>query len=152
MKKILLTLFLLLFINNSVFAFGEIDRKVAMNTSIDQVQKIVLDLIKSYDGVISAKEINNKEFRYIVNYHSSTFLNTIGVSNANWSSDKYVKAIFSCQLKALNNGKDVLIINRKHTIPSVFFSNYSFRHYKKIYHELKLNGVELVNYKDYTNQ
>ena len=75
MKKILLTLFLLLFINNSVFAFGEIDRKVAMNTSIDQVQKIVLDLIKSYDGVISAKEINNKEFRYIVNYHSSTFLN-----------------------------------------------------------------------------
>ena len=96
--------------------------------------------------------INNKEFRYIVNYHSSTFLNTIGVSNTNWSSDKYVKAIFSCQLKALNNGKDVLIINRKHTIPSVFFSNYSFRHYKKIYHELKLNGVELVNYKDYTNQ
>ncbi|MBE7711560.1 MAG: hypothetical protein E7Z92_05415 [Cyanobacteria bacterium SIG31] len=149
MKKILITLILLFCVNNTTFAFGEIDRQVALDTSVTQVQKIILDLIKSYDGVITPKEINEKELRYIVNYNGSTFLSAIGVSNGNWSSDKYVKAIFSCQLKPVNNGKDVLIINRKHTTTSLFFSHYVFRHYKKIYHELKLNDIELIKYKEY---
>ena len=150
MKKFLISLCLLFLINNSAFAFGEIDRKVALDTSVAQVQKIILDLIKSYDGVITPKEINEKELRYIVNYNGSTLLSEIGVNSKNWSSDKYIKAIFSCQLKPLNNGKDVLIINRKHTRTSLFFSNYVFRHYKKIYHELNLNNIELVKYSNYS--
>lgn len=149
MKKFLISLIVLFFVNSSAFAFGEVDRKVALDTTIDQVQKIVLDVIKSYDGVVTVKEIDKKEYRYIVNYNASTLLSPLGIENSNWSSDKYVKAIFSCQLKLLNNGKDVLIVNRKHTTTSMFFNHIVFRHYKKIYHELKLNDIELINYKKY---
>ena len=152
MKKFLLILAILLFVNNSVFAFGEIDRKVALNTSIDKVENIILDVIKSYDGAISIKEINKKENRYIVNYNASTLLSPLGIENSNWSTDKYVKAIFSCQLKSLNNGKDILIVNRKHTTTSMFFSHIVFRHYKKIYHELKLNDIEIIKYKKYKEE
>ena len=152
MKKFLLTLAILLFVNNSVFAFGEIDRKVALNTSIDKVENIILDVIKSYDGVVSIKEINKKENRYIVNYNASTLLSPLGIENSNWSTDKYVKAIFSCQLKPLNNGNDILIVNRKHTTTSMFFNHIVFRHYKKIYHELKLNDIEIVKYKKYKEE
>ena len=149
MKKLLTLLVALLFFNNTAFAFGEIDRQVALDTSIDKVQNIILDVIKSYDGVITTKEINKKEYRYIVNYNASTFLSVWGIDNPNWSTDKYVKAVFSCQLKPLENGKDVLIINRKHTKTSMFFSHIVFRHYKKIYQELKMNDIDLVKYKKY---
>ena len=149
MRKFFVLLLALFFLNNSVLAFGEIERKVALNTSMDKVQSIILELIKSYDGVVSVKEIDKKEHRYIVNYNASTLLSPLGIENPNWSSDKYVKAIFSCQLKPLNNGKDVLIVNRKYTTTSMFFSHIVFRHYKKIYHELEMNDIELIRYKDY---
>ena len=149
MKKLLTLLVALLFFNNTAFAFGEIDRQVALDTSMNKVQDIILEVIKSYDGVVTVKEINKNEYRYIVNYNGATLVSTLGIDNANWSTDKYVKAIFSCQLKSLNNGKDILITNRKHTTTSMFFSHIVFRHYKKIYHELKMNDIELVKYKEY---
>lgn len=152
MKKILVILVILLFANNSAFAFGEIDRKVALDVSINKVENIILDVIKSYDGVVTVKEIDQKEHRYIVNYNGSTFLSVIGVNNDKWASGKYTKAIFSCQLKPLNNGKDVLIVNRKHTTTSIFFSHIVFRHYKKIFQELKLNDIEIIQYKNYQQE
>ena len=149
MKKILLLL-AVMFFGNAAFAFGEIDRKVALNTSIDEVQNVVIDVIKSFDGAITVKEMNKNEHRFVVSYNGTTLLSPlVGTENMKWASDKYAKAFFSCKLTPLNNGKDVLIVCRKHTTRSLFFSHCVLRHYKKIYHELKLKDIELVKYKEY---
>lgn len=134
MKKIFIlcvTIFMLTV--NSTFA-KDVDRKIVKNATVEQVQAIVLDTLTLYDGVITAKEINKKDYQYIVDYNGTTLLGAVG-----WSKDKkYPKAMFSCQLK--QKGKDVEIVSRKVIYSGWFGPQAVFNHYKKIYQELEYQG------------
>ena len=137
----------MLLIANSCFA-AEIDRKVAINTNIDEAQQIVLDLIKQYEGVITVKEKDLQNHTYVVDYNKHTFLAYLGVSNDKWAKGNYAQAAFSCQLKPLNDN-DTLIIMRKHSYHGGLLGASTFNHYKKFYNELKFNGKQVVKYKKY---
>lgn len=127
-------------------AFGDTDRKVIKNAKINDVQEIVVNLIKDYDGVVTPKEMNLKEHRFIVNYNSGTPLNALGINKKDLDNKTFCKAIFSCKLKEINNGQDVLITNTKHSNTFLFWSTPTFRHYRKLYKELQFNGYEISKY------
>ena len=147
MKKILFLLSMLL-ITNICFS-AEIDRRVAIDTNIQEAQQIVLDVIKQYDGVVTVKEKDLQRNTYVVDYNKHTALAYIGISNDKWAKGKYAQAAFSCQLKPLNNGYDTLMTMRKHSYHGGIFSISTFNHYKKIYNELKFNGKQVIKYKKY---
>ena len=102
--------------------------------TVEQIQAIILDTISLYEGVITKKEINKNEHKYVVDYNGTTFLGMVG-----WSKDKkYPKAMFSCQLK--QKGKDVEIVSRKVIYSGWFGPQAVFNHYKKIYQEIEYQG------------
>ena len=134
MKKILiLFVAIFMFTVNTTLA-KDVDRKIVKNATTEQVQTIILDTLTLYDGVISVKEINKKDYKYVVDYNGTTFLGAVG-----WSKDKkYPKAMFSCQLK--QRGNDVEIVSRKVVYSGWFGPQQVFNHYKKIYQELEYLG------------
>ena len=137
MKKnfILFIAFFLLTVN--VTLAKDVDRKIIKNASIEQIQTIVLDTLALYDGVVTVKEIDKKEHKYIVDYNGTTFLGAVG-----WSKDKkYPKAMFSCQLR--QKGNDVEIVSRKVIYSGWFGPQQVFNHYKKIYQELEYLGYTI---------
>lgn len=137
MKKnfILFIAFFLLTVN--VTLAKDVDRKIIKNASIEQIQTIVLDTLALYDGVVTVKEIDKKEHKYIVDYNGTTFLGAVG-----WSKDKkYPKAMFSCQLR--QKGNDVEIVSRKVIYSGWFGPQQVFNHYKKIYQELEYLGYAI---------
>ena len=134
MKKIFI-LFVVIFIlaTNTTLA-KDVDRKIIKNATAEQIQTIILDTLALYDGVITIKEINKKEYKYVVDYNGTTFLGVVG-----WSKDKkYPKAMFSCQLR--QKGDDVEIVSRKVIYSGWFGPQQVFNHYKKIYQELEYLG------------
>lgn len=145
MKKFL-CLLAMLFIASPAFAGprSSLDRQVVLDTPIKEVASTVESVIKSYEGVITVRELNNNEYRYVVDYNETTLLGILGVDNKNWANAKHAKATFSASLKQLGNN-DVLITCRKHS----YQLNPVYNHYKKIYNELKMNDKELIKYKKY---
>lgn len=118
---------------NGAFA-RDVDRKIIKDATVEQIQAIILDTISLYEGVITKKEINKNEHKYVVDYNGTTFLGMVG-----WSKDKkYPKAMFSCQLK--QKGKDVEIVSRKVIYSGWFGPQAVFNHYKKIYQEIEYQG------------
>ena len=142
MKKILFTVLIVLLVTNACMA-KEIDRKVAVDTTVEEAQEIVLNVIKQYEGVVTVKESDTENHIFVVDYNKHTALSYIGVSNDSWAKGKYAQAAFSCQLKPMNNGKDTLITMRKHSYHGGIFGISTFDHYKKVYQELKFNGKTL---------
>lgn len=134
MKKLfILFITAILFTVNGAFA-RDVDRKIIKNATVEQIQVIILDTISLYEGVITKKEINKNEHKYVVDYNGTTFLGMVG-----WSKDKkYPKAMFSCQLK--QKGKDVEIVSRKVIYSGWFGPQAVFNHYKKIYQEIEYQG------------
>ncbi len=134
MKKLfILFITAILFTVNGAFA-RDVDRKIIKDATVEQIQAIILDTISLYEGVITKKEINKNEHKYVVDYNGTTFLGMIG-----WSKDKkYPKAMFSCQLK--QKGKDVEIVSRKVIYSGWFGPQAVFNHYKKIYQEIEYQG------------
>ena len=57
MKKILCVLSLLLLANSC--NAKEIDRRIVVDTPVKEVEQVVLDVIKQYDGVVTVKDIDN---------------------------------------------------------------------------------------------
>ncbi len=134
MKKLfILFITAILFTVNGAFA-RDVDRKIIKDATVEQIQVIILDTISLYEGVITKKEINKNEHKYVVDYNGTTFLGMVG-----WSKDKkYPKAMFSCQLK--QKGKDVEIVSRKVIYSGWFGPQAVFNHYKKIYQEIEYQG------------
>ena len=134
MKKLfILFITAILFTVNGAFA-RDVDRKIIKDATAEQIQAIILDTISLYEGVITKKEINKNEHKYVVDYNGTTFLGMVG-----WSKDKkYPKAMFSCQLK--QKGKDVEIVSRKVIYSGWFGPQAVFNHYKKIYQEIEYQG------------
>ena len=134
MKKLfILFITAILFTVNGAFAH-DVDRKIIKDATVEQIQVIILDTISLYEGVITKKEINKNEHKYVVDYNGTTFLGMVG-----WSKDKkYPKAMFSCQLK--QKGKDVEIVSRKVIYSGWFGPQAVFNHYKKIYQEIEYQG------------
>ena len=137
MKKLfILFITAILFTVNGAFA-RDVDRKIIKDATVEQIQAIILDTISLYEGVITKKEINKNEHKYVVDYNGTTFLGMVG-----WSKDKkYPKAMFSCQLK--QKGKDVEIVSRKVIYSGWFGPQAVFNHYKKIYQEIEYQGFEI---------
>ena len=132
-KLVVLFIAIILFTVNGAFA-RDVDRKIIKNATVEQIQPIILDTISLYEGVITKKEINKNEHKYVVDYNGTTFLGMVG-----WSKDKkYPKAMFSCQLK--QKGKDVEIVSRKVIYSGWFGPQAVFNHYKKIYQEIEYQG------------
>jgi hypothetical protein len=138
MKKII-ALFCCLIIGVSAAEAKSLDRKIIKNATVEQVEKIVIDTIDMYEGVVSIKEINKQEHRYNVDYMGTTLTGIIGIKSG--SDAKYPRASFSCQLK--QKGNDVLMINRKVKYGNLWLNMDVFNHYKKIYNELKYAGYEI---------
>ena len=134
MKKLfILFITAILFTVNGAFA-RDVDRKIIKDATVEQIQAIILDTISLYEGVITKKEINKNEHKYVVDYNGTTFLGMVG-----WSKDKkYPKAMFSCQLK--QKGDDVEIVTRKVIYSGWFGPQAVFSHYKKIYQEIEYQG------------
>ena len=134
MKKLfILFITAILFTVNGAFA-RDVDKKIIKDATVEQIQAIILDTISLYEGVITKKEINKNEHKYVVDYNGTTFLGMVG-----WSKDKkYPKAMFSCQLK--QKGKDVEIVSRKVIYSGWFGPQAVFNHYKKIYQEIEYQG------------
>lgn len=134
MKKLfILFITAILFTVNGAFA-RDVNRKIIKDATVEQIQAIILDTISLYEGVITKKEINKNEHKYVVDYNGTTFLGMVG-----WSKDKkYPKAMFSCQLK--QKGKDVEIVSRKVIYSGWFGPQAVFNHYKKIYQEIEYQG------------
>ncbi len=132
-KLVVLFIAIILFTMNGAFA-RDVDRKIIKNATVEQIQSIILDTISLYEGVITKKEINKNEHKYVVDYNGTTFLGMVG-----WSKDKkYPKAMFSCQLK--QKGDDVEIVTRKVIYSGWFGPQAVFSHYKKIYQEIEYQG------------
>ena len=138
MKK-LLVLFCCLVISVTSAEAKSIDRKIVKDAKIADVEKIVIDTINMYEGVVNVKEINKQDHRYNVDYMGTTLTGIIGIKTG--SNDKYPRASFSCQLK--QKGDDVLIINRKVKYGNLWLSMDVFNHYKKVYNELQYAGYEV---------
>ena len=139
MKK-LLVLFCCLVIGVTTAEAKSVDRKVVKNATVAQVEKVVIDTINMYDGVVTIKEINKQEHRYNVDYMGTTLTGIIGIKTG--SEGKYPRASFSCQLK--QQGDDVLMINRKVKYSNLWLNMEVFNHYKKIYNELEFAGYEVT--------
>ena len=139
MKK-LLVLFCCLVIGITTAEAKSVDRKVVKNATVAQVEKIVVDTIDMYKGVVTVKEINKQEHRYNVDYMGTTLTGIIGIKTG--SEGKYPRASFSCQLK--QQGDDVLMINRKVKYSNLWLNMEVFNHYKKIYNELEFAGYEVT--------
>ena len=139
MKK-LLVLFCCLVIGITTAEAKSVDRKVVKNATVAQVEKVVIDTINMYDGVVTVKEINKQEHRYNVDYMGTTLTGIIGIKTG--SEGKYPRASFSCQLK--QQGDDVLMINRKVKYSNLWLNMEVFNHYKKIYNELEFAGYEVT--------
>jgi hypothetical protein len=139
MKK-LLVLFCCLVIGITTAEAKSVDRKVVKNATVEQVEKVVIDTINMYDGVVTIKEINKQEHRYNVDYMGTTLTGIIGIKTG--SEGKYPRASFSCQLK--QQGDDVLMINRKVKYSNLWLNMEVFNHYKKIYNELEFAGYEVT--------
>lgn len=136
MKKFLCFIAMFLFVANNAMA-KEIDRKIIKNTTVAQVQPVILDTISLYNGVVTIKDIDEVNNKYVVDYNGTTFLGYIG-----WAKDKkYPKAMFSCHLK--QKGNNVEITSRKVTYSGWFGPQMVFNHYKKIYNELKYQGFNI---------
>lgn len=138
MKKII-ALFFCLFIGINAVEAKSIDRKIIKDAKIADVEKIVIDTINMYEGVVNVKEINKQEHRYNVDYMGTTLTGIIGIKTG--SDGKYPRASFSCQLK--QKGDDVLIINRKVKYSNLWLNMDVFNHYKKVYNELQYAGYEV---------
>ncbi len=138
MKK-LLVLFCCLVISVTSAEAKSIDRKIVKDAKIADVEKIVIDTINMYEGVVNVKEINKQDHRYNVDYMGTTLTGIIGIKTG--SDAKYPRASFSCQLK--QKGDDVLIINRKVKYGNLWLSMDVFNHYKKVYNELQYAGYEV---------
>ena len=138
MKK-LLVLFCCLVIGVTTAEAKSVDRKVVKNATVAQVEKIVVDTIDMYNGVVTVKEINKQEHRYSVDYMGTTLTGIIGIKTG--SEGKYPRASFSCQLK--QQGDDVLMINRKVKYSNLWLNMEVFNHYKKVYNELEFAGYEI---------
>ena len=139
MKK-LLVLFCCLVIGVTTAEAKSVDRKVVKNATVAQVEKIVVDTIDMYNGVVTVKEINKQEHRYSVDYMGTTLTGIIGIKTG--SEGKYPRASFSCQLK--QQGDDVLMINRKVKYSNLWLNMEVFNHYKKVYNELEFAGYEIA--------
>ena len=98
MKK-LLVLFCCLVIGITTAEAKSVDRKVVKNATVAQVEKVVIDTINMYDGVVTVKEINKQDHLYNVDYMGTTLAGIIGVKVG--TDAKYPRASFSCQLKFL---------------------------------------------------
>jgi hypothetical protein len=138
MKKILVLIFCLIIGVSSAEA-KSIDRKLVKDANIADVEKIVIETIKMYEGVVKIKEINTQEHRYNVDYLGTTLTGIVGIKTG--TEAKYPRASFSCQLK--QKGNDVLIINRKVKYGNLWLSMDVFNHYKKVYNELQYAGYEV---------
>lgn len=139
MKK-LLVLFCCLVIGVTTAEAKSVDRKIVKNATVAQVEKVVIDTINMYDGVVTIKEINKQEHRYNVDYMGTTLTGIIGIKTG--SEGKYPRASFSCQLK--QQGDDVLMINRKVKYSNLWLNMEVFNHYKKVYNELEFAGYEVA--------
>lgn len=139
-KKLCLLLAIFIFSINGALA-RDIDRKIIKNTTPEQIQPIILDTLTLYDGIITVKEINKKNYTYVADFNGTTFLGAVG-----WSKDKkYPKAMFSCHL--IQKGNDVEIVTRKVVYSGWFGPQFVFNHYKKIYQEIEYQGfvIEPIN-------
>jgi hypothetical protein len=138
MKKIILVFCCLILAITSAEA-KSVDRKIVKNATIEQVEKVVIDTINMYDGVVTIKEANKDEHRYNVDYMGTTLTGIIGIKTG--SEAKYPRASFSCQLK--QQGDNVLITSRKVKYGNLWMNMEVFNHYKKVYNELKYAGFEV---------
>jgi hypothetical protein len=138
MKKIILVFCCLILAITSAEA-KSVDRKIVKNATIEQVEKVVIDTINMYDGVVTIKEANKDEHRYNVDYMGTTLTGIIGIKTG--SDAKYPRASFSCQLK--QQGDNVLITSRKVKYGNLWMNMDVFNHYKKVYNELKYAGFEV---------
>ena len=147
MKKIFI-LAALLFFASPVFAApwddSDTHKCVVLNASIWEVEQTVTDLIKAYDGVVTPREMDGSRHVYTVDYNDLSLLGYWG-GGENWATSRFAKATFSVSLKPL--GQDVLITSRYHAYKNLPV----FRHYKKVYRELKFNNKKIVSYKRYKN-
>ena len=135
MKKIFAVLAVVV-LSINVASAKDIDRKLVKNATIKDVQPHVLNVIDLYKGVVTVKELDKVNNKYVVEYNGTTFLGLVGVSK--FGEIKYPKALFSCNLKQQND--DVLISMRKVKYSGWFNSQAVFNHYKKLYQELEFNG------------
>ena len=138
MKKIILVFCCLILAITSAEA-KSVDRKIVKNATIAQVEKVVIDTINMYDGVVTIKEANKDEHRYNVDYMGTTLTGIIGIKTG--SDAKYPRASFSCQLK--QQGDNVLITSRKVKYGNLWMNMDVFNHYKKVYNELQYAGYEV---------
>lgn len=138
MKK-LLVLFCCLVIGVTTAEAKSVDRKVVKNATVAQVEKIIIDTIDMYKGVVTVKEINKQDHLYSVDYMGTTLAGIIGIKAG--TDAKYPRASFSCQLK--QQGDNVLVINRKVKYSNLWLNMDVFNHYKKIYNELEFAGYEV---------
>lgn len=138
MKK-LFALFCCLIIGIASAEAKSIDRQIVKNATVEQVEKVIIDTINMYEGVVAVKELNTDEHRYNVDYLGTTLTGIIGLKTG--AEAKYPRASFSCQLK--QKGNDVLIINRKVKYSNLWLNMDVFNHYKKVYNELEYAGYIL---------
>ena len=118
-------------------------------TSFDNVldekwnQSTIINLVKSYDGVVTSREVDTNRHVFTVDYNDLSLLGYWG-GGENWSIARYAKATFSAALKPIGYG-DTLMTIRWHRYKGIPV----FRHHRKLYEELKLNNKQIVSYKKY---
>jgi len=147
MKKIFIMV-AMLFLASPVFAapWDDTDthRCVVLNASMNEVEQTVINLIKSYDGVVTPREMDGNRHVYAVDYNDLSLLGYWG-GGESWATSRFAKASFSVSLKSMGN--DILITSRYHAYKNLPV----FKHYKKVYRELKFNNKKIVSYKKYKN-
>ena len=162
MKKFLILLTLLMLATPA--RADRINQVVFLNTTIPEAEETLLNTIKFYEGKVQLIEADKEKHIYVAQYNMFNTLGlypTNGIStnvNVNLNSNtqtnsnnnipnrtQYAYGGYSCQLKQLNNGKDVLCTCRKFC----YAQDYIYSHYKKYYREMQLNGKQVVKYSKY---
>ena len=161
MKKILL-LFILLLLPLQARA-DRINQVVFIDTTMNEAEEILLDTIKFYEGKVQLMEADKDKHIYTAQYNMFTSLglyptsgtntnvninlnsNTQTNNNISQNKTQYAYGGYSCQLKQLSNGKDILCTCRKFC----YAQDYIYSHYKKYYREMKLNGKQVIKYSKY---
>lgn len=157
MKKVLILLFLLMLSITQVQA-EKISRYVVLDTSMEDTELILMNTINMYSGIVELDKYDKQQHIYTVTYNlfkptaiyaqpqtqQNININSNEVSNNNGVLNTYTYGGFSCQLKQLND-KDILLLCRKYC----YNMDYIYSHYKKYYRELRLNGKQVIPYKNY---
>lgn len=160
MKKFLILLILLLLPLQA--KADRINQVVFLNTTMPEAEETLLNTIKFYEGKVQLIEADKKQHTYVAQYNMfnslglypingqntnvNINLNSASQTNSNTpNKTQYAYGGYSCQLKQLSNGKDILCTCRKFC----YAQDYIYSHYKKYYREMQLNGKQVVKYNKY---